>query len=181
MGEGRAAARRQEHSRENHMRKTNPLLIGVAHGHGDQWEAFCLDFDLAVAGTSFEEVQASLTQAVRMYLETAFAEPEPIRSKLLGRRAPFLVRLTLGWRLFRATLAGHTGRRERAPDTFEFVACHAKSVPIGKSSPSSSRTSSGWSAKRAVTGSTGTPRGTSSRWHRMVAWAMRSVPVHSNR
>jgi hypothetical protein len=101
-------------------------LIGVAHGHGDQWEAYCLDYDLAVQGQSFEEVQASLMQAIGMFLDAAESEPEPVRSRLLNRRAPFLVRLTWALRLFWSALLGHDAQREGdSSDTFEFLACPA--------------------------------------------------------
>jgi hypothetical protein len=101
-------------------------LIGVAHGHGDQWEAYCLGYDLAVQGRSFEEVQASLIQAINMFLQAAYSEPEPMRSRLLNRRAPFGVRLTWALRLFWSALFGHDARREGdSSDTFEFLACPA--------------------------------------------------------
>jgi hypothetical protein len=123
--EGRAAARRQPEQPETRSRRMDHRLIGVAHGRGDQWEAYCLDYDLAVQGRSFEEVQSSLVQAIHMYLDTALSEPEPIRSRLLNRRAPFLVRLTWALRLFWSALFGHATRRERVSDTFEFLACPA--------------------------------------------------------
>jgi hypothetical protein len=126
MANGRPMAARHQPASQNSPRNSSrPLLTGIARGHGDRWEAFSLDFDLAVEGTSFADVQASLAQAIQMYLQAALAEPEPIRSRLLNRRAPFRVRLAFAWRLFRATLSGHAGRRERASDTFEFVACPA--------------------------------------------------------
>jgi hypothetical protein len=122
VGEGlSSAARRQPEMR---ARKMDHRLIGVAHGHGDEWEAYCLDFDLAVQGTSFEEVQASLEVAIRMYLEAALSEPEPVRSRLLNRRAPFFVRLSWARRLFWSTLFGHDTRGSDSA-TFEFVACPA--------------------------------------------------------
>ena len=40
-------------------------VIGVARVRGTQWETFCLDYDVAVQGRSFEEVQASLVQGIR--------------------------------------------------------------------------------------------------------------------
>ena len=97
----------------------------VASGHGTEWEAFCLDYDLAVQGQSFEEVRSSLAKAIDMYLGSALAEPEPIRSRLLARRAPFLVRLMWAWRVFWSTLAIHATRRGSYPATVEFVACPA--------------------------------------------------------
>jgi hypothetical protein len=72
----------------------------VASGHGSRWEAFCLDFDLAVQGESLEEVRALLGGAIQMYIQTAVAEPEPNRSRLLDRKVPFLIRLMLAWRVF---------------------------------------------------------------------------------
>jgi hypothetical protein len=74
-------------------------LVGIATGHGDEWEAFCLDFDLAAQGRSFEEVKCDLLQAINMYVDAALAEPEPARSQLLSREAPFFVRLKLHFSL----------------------------------------------------------------------------------
>jgi hypothetical protein len=65
----------------------------VAAGHDDQWEAFCLDLDLAVQGNSFEEVRNSLNKAINVYVKSASAQPEPDRTRLLHRKAPVLVRL----------------------------------------------------------------------------------------
>ncbi|WP_256445687.1 hypothetical protein [Skermanella sp. TT6] len=36
----------------------------IAEGRDGEWEAFCLDLDLAVAGTSFEEVYRDLNKAI---------------------------------------------------------------------------------------------------------------------
>jgi len=79
-------------------------LICIATGHGDQWEAFCLDFDLAVQGKSYDEVRRFLDKAVHMYVERASVEPDPARSQLLNRKAPLSVRLMWAWRLFWSTL-----------------------------------------------------------------------------
>lgn len=64
-----------------------------------EWEAICLDFDLAVQGATFEEVQANLNEAIGAYAAAALEEPEPSRSYLLTRRAPFLTRLAWTWPL----------------------------------------------------------------------------------
>jgi hypothetical protein len=98
-------------------------FVCIATGRADQWEAFCLDFDLAVQGRSFDEVRRYLVDAIEMYLEAALAEPEPDRSRLLARKAPFLVRLMWGWRLFRVTMSGRPRRDDYA--TVEFLACPA--------------------------------------------------------
>jgi hypothetical protein len=77
--------------------ETGPAtLFCVARGHQGEWEAFCLDLDLAVQGRSFDEVKDQLERVVAGYVDSALAEPEPARSQLLHRRAPFSVRLTWG-------------------------------------------------------------------------------------
>jgi len=100
------------------MSETKQSLVCIATGHGNEWEAFCLDFDLAVQGSSFEEVRGFLHEAIRVYVESALAEREPDRSRLLARKAPFFVRFSWGWRLFWLTIFGRTRRDENA--TVEF-------------------------------------------------------------
>ena len=41
-----------------------------AEGRDGDWEAICLDLDIAVQGSSFEEVFRSLQEAISLYLET---------------------------------------------------------------------------------------------------------------
>lgn len=57
---------------------------GTANG-----KAICLDLDIAVQGSSFEEVFASLRDAIALYLETVADLPPEERHSLLHRRAPF--------------------------------------------------------------------------------------------
>jgi hypothetical protein len=99
-------------------------LICVAHGRAGEWEAFCLDYDLAVQGRSFEEVKEFLNRAIDMYFEAARSEPEPIRSRLLGRKAPFFVWLGWALRVFWSTLFRATHRGSNLA-TVEFIACPA--------------------------------------------------------
>src|SRR5215204_7776206 len=68
-------------------------MLCFAHGREDQWEAICLDYDIAVAGRSFEEVRAILGEAIQTYIEDARRESKPSRSALLKRRSPWHVRL----------------------------------------------------------------------------------------
>ena len=99
-------------------------MVCIAAGRDDKWEVFCLDYDLAVQGRSFEEVQHDLLIAIEMYEQAALEEPEPARSQLLSRRAPFFVRLKWAWRLFMARISRKSRRDNPAP--FEFpIACHA--------------------------------------------------------
>jgi predicted RNase H-like HicB family nuclease len=82
------------------------FILCIARGRDDAWEAFCLDFDLAVQGRSFEEARAQLEQAIAAYIESALAEPEPYRSQLLNRRVPLATRLLWTARLAFWTLFG---------------------------------------------------------------------------
>lgn len=72
---------------------TNRMVACFAHGVGDEWEAICLDFDIAVQGTSFEEVRQLLSIAIESYVALAAAEGPETRNRLLARRAPWHVRL----------------------------------------------------------------------------------------
>ncbi len=87
-------------------------LVCVAHGHRGEWEAFCLDFDLAVQGSSLEDVRSRLEDAVADYVHAAMEEAEPARSRFLNRRAPFVVRLQWGIRFFIATIFGENRNRD---------------------------------------------------------------------
>ncbi len=79
---------------------------GIAHGREGVWEAYSLDFDLAVQGRSFEEVAEGLRKVIATYLQDAAAEPEPARSRLLSRRVPLRVRLMWAWHFFWFALRG---------------------------------------------------------------------------
>jgi hypothetical protein len=71
-------------------------LLCSAEGMGNQWQALCLDFDIAVQGGSFAEVQLSLGDAINDYVEAAEQEDEPARAALLNRRTPVWLRFSLG-------------------------------------------------------------------------------------
>ena len=66
-----------------------------AWGGGTEWQALCVDPDIAVQGASFKEVEASLATAVEMYLEAVSELPSDERRALLRRRAPWHVRVGL--------------------------------------------------------------------------------------
>lgn len=63
-----------------------------ARGSSEGWEAICLDLDLAVQGTSFEDVQAKLHDTIVTYIEDVVAEGREAQTQLLHRRAPLHVR-----------------------------------------------------------------------------------------
>ena len=64
-----------------------------ARGSEEGWEAMCVDLDIAVQGSSFDEVKRLLDEAVRSYAEDACAEDGATARRLLNRRAPLGVRL----------------------------------------------------------------------------------------
>lgn len=64
-----------------------------AEGEDGEWEAICLDLDIAVQGNSFEDVFGSLRQAVALYLRTVGDLPDEQQAPLLKRPVPFSVRL----------------------------------------------------------------------------------------
>lgn len=68
-----------------------------AHGRGQDWQAICVDFDLAVHGTSFREVKRALETSLQMYLEAVAELPPEERALLLARKAPWYVRAKLAW------------------------------------------------------------------------------------
>jgi hypothetical protein len=71
-------------------------LICSAQGVENHWQAVCLDFDIAVQGASLAEVQMSLSEAISEFVDAAEQEAEPARSRLLNRRTPIWVRLSMG-------------------------------------------------------------------------------------
>jgi hypothetical protein len=106
------------------------LIFAIARGHEDHWEAICFDFDIAVQGHTFNEVQGLMFEAVESYVEDAKKEDEPTRTQLLSRRAPLLVRLSWLGGLVWAALCGRVERGERDGNasfaTVPFaVPCHA--------------------------------------------------------
>jgi len=75
-----------------------------AEGSGSQWEAVCLDFDIAVQGGSFEEVYRGLQESVALYLEHLATLPEADRRRLMARRAPLGERLKFAYHAVRTGL-----------------------------------------------------------------------------
>ena len=64
------------------------ILHCYATGRDGDWEGICLDLDIAVQGSSFEEVARSLHDAVSLYLESVSSLPEEQQAHLLHRPAP---------------------------------------------------------------------------------------------
>jgi len=82
----------------NHEARTKNLgfnageLVGFARGRQGDWEAICINLDIAVQGQSFGEVQDALRAAVADYLPAVEEEPkETDREALRTRTAPISV------------------------------------------------------------------------------------------
>lgn len=69
------------------------VLFGYAHGRPGDWEAICIDLDIAVQGADFDEVRGLLIEAVATYAEDARKESPRDARRLLRRRAPWWVQL----------------------------------------------------------------------------------------
>jgi hypothetical protein len=87
------------------MRK---LLRCYAERHEGRWEAFCVDFDIAVQGSTFEEVYHVLNVAVTDYVGRVNELAAPERHRLLRRSAPLWSRLRFLF-VFLVTLLRSTG------------------------------------------------------------------------
>jgi predicted RNase H-like HicB family nuclease len=93
-----------------------------AEGRDGDWEAICLDLDVAVQGRSFEEVFDGLEQAISLYLQTVADLPLEERPSLLYRPVPFLVRLRVLAQAARGLFSGNDGDRQRHQFTLPLIA-----------------------------------------------------------
>lgn len=71
--------------------KSNELILKCYAEYKDScWQAFCLDFDLAVQSETFEDARKKLQDAVSDYVYDALAgEDKEHAQALLRRRAPY--------------------------------------------------------------------------------------------
>ena len=98
------------------------MLLCHAKGHTGDWEAICLDLDIAVQGESFEDVFGSLNESISLYLDAIEDLPDADQARLLHRRAPLSIRLKFFLYALWSLLGNKTGRDSRAQFT---VACPA--------------------------------------------------------
>ena len=84
----------------------NQKLLCYAYGRDNSWEAICVDFDLAVQGKSFNDVQDKLSKMAKSYLEDAMKEDPETAQRLLSRRVPLLTRTKLAVLLFWRLMTG---------------------------------------------------------------------------
>ena len=102
----------------------NRTLLCYAYGRGGQWEAICVDFDLAISGSSFREVQDGLGEMVDSYVEDARKEDAETARRLLNRRAPLFVRVKLAYKLFAHLIKRNRDNGESCYAGYD-IPCHA--------------------------------------------------------
>jgi predicted RNase H-like HicB family nuclease len=93
-----------------------------AEGKEGDWEAICLDLDIAVQGRSFEEVFGSLQQAISLYLETVADLPADQQPALLRRQVPFTIRLKFLAHAARGLFSSSLGDRQHHQFTVPLAA-----------------------------------------------------------
>ncbi len=91
---------------------TRTLRCYAEGGPGD-WEAICLDLDIAVQGETFEEVYRSLGEAIALYGEAVSDLPADERARLVQRPSPLSVRLRFLGHVLGSVFADRGDSRER--------------------------------------------------------------------
>lgn len=72
------------------MKPSQLMLRCYAEQVNHQWQAFCLDLNLAAQGDSFDEAEAKLKDMICEYVFDALAgEDQKYADQLLNRRAPW--------------------------------------------------------------------------------------------
>jgi predicted NBD/HSP70 family sugar kinase len=69
-------------------------LFCFARGRVGDWEAICLNYDIAVHGRSFDEVSKLLEISIEDYVESAVKESPEAARRLLERSVPLHVLLS---------------------------------------------------------------------------------------
>jgi hypothetical protein len=85
------------------------LLRCYVEHRGDDWEAVCLDYDIAVQGHSLSEIQEKLARALGSYVDYANSLPAAERNRLLNRRVPFWTSVGFAARVLWTVVAGGRG------------------------------------------------------------------------
>ena len=73
----------------------NALLKCYLWRSDDEWEALCVDLDIAAQGETYDEAFDQLKGAIETYVEYVHALPEHEHLKFLTRRSPLSLRLKL--------------------------------------------------------------------------------------
>ena len=86
------------------------MLRCYAYRDGQGWEAICVDLDIATFAASLDEVKASLTTCIEMYLERVAELPVDEQPYLPARRSPWHLRVKLSNATLMSWLRGDAGR-----------------------------------------------------------------------
>lgn len=86
------ARRSDEEMTLDDMTKT---LRCYANGHGSNWQAICIDIDIAVHGRTQQQVKDRLTASVNLFLRDLLDLPLEDQRHLLQRKSPWHTRTKL--------------------------------------------------------------------------------------
>jgi predicted RNase H-like HicB family nuclease len=109
--------------RADGLRPRAQSLRCYAEGRDGDWQAICLDLDIAVQGSTFQEVLDSLRAAIFLYVESVTDLAPQERQPLLPRPAPLSVRLKFLAMALRGLVAGNGGDKQRHQFTLPLTAC----------------------------------------------------------
>lgn len=107
----------------------------VVHGSGTDWQAICLDLDIAAQATSPNDVTRILREAVRSYIDDAMAQDQAARDVLCSRSVPLHVRAAWISRSFVAKWLGRCLSSSGQETTLSFA------IELPASTASSTRSS----------------------------------------
>ncbi len=87
------------------------IIRCFAERKGAIWQAFCLEFNLAVQGGSFHEVRRKLHEQICLYLHDALeGDDRQYADQLLSRKAPLGIRAKYhGYRIINSFTAAKDG------------------------------------------------------------------------
>lgn len=89
-----------------------------AEGRPGDWQAICLDLDIAVQGGSFDEVRNNLNSAIALFIEEVKDSSAANQRRLLSRKAPLWMRLKYAWQLIKRDNGG--GGNSHANERHEY-------------------------------------------------------------
>lgn len=83
-----------------------------AYGAGNDWQAICVDLDIAVDGDSLREARNSLVSCIELYLERIAELPEEEQKQYLARKSPWLVRSKLAYKAWLSNIMSRSAFQE---------------------------------------------------------------------
>jgi hypothetical protein len=93
--------------------KDQMVLLFYAEGSGDEWEALCIDFDIAVQGTSEQDVMKKLRDGVSDYVKYIHSLPEKEQRQFLNRRIPRRLQAAIFFKMLYAWFCRRRDYKER--------------------------------------------------------------------